>query len=296
MVSELTDLEAEAALASERQFVYSLGGFALEMAGAALVTNEKLPVPRFNFVQEVGVGPERQTAFFERALDHYFQRALRPTFRVPAPPAQHVDAGLRRFGFRPKDSLLVLLVSVEPPPPAAPAEVTVRRALRADLDLVASFWTSERERAEFRAALDVVWSHPNPYESLVPLLAFLDDVPVSAALVYRYRSMAGIHAVVTRGPSRGRGAASALVDFARREEVAGPAVRYSIFADSPRLERKLQSMGFRPVRSFVEYELPPSAELALPPPGPPSGPRWRPPRPAGTGHEKQVRERTEQNS
>ena len=41
------ELWVEAALEAERQFVFTLGGFALELAGAALVTHEKLPVPRF---------------------------------------------------------------------------------------------------------------------------------------------------------------------------------------------------------------------------------------------------------
>ena len=279
MAPEPTDHEVEAALAAERQFVLTLGGFALEVAGASLVTHEKLPVPRFNFVQELGVGRERQTAFFEHALDHYFQRALRPTFRVPVPVPPHVDAGLRRFGFRPKGSPLVLMLSEGRLPPRVETEAEVRVADRRDLDLIASFWTSERERPEFRAALDVAWSHPNPQEQLVPLLATLDSSPVSAALAYRYRTAVGIHAVATRPSARGRGAASGLVAFAIGHAVAGPATGYSILADSARLMRRLELLGFRPGRTFTEYELPTSAELALPPPGPPSGPRWRPPRP-----------------
>jgi GNAT superfamily N-acetyltransferase len=278
MEPDRTDLEVEAALDAERQFVFTLGGFALELAGAALVTHEKIPVPRFNFVQELGVGPERQTAFFEHALDHYFQRALRPTFRVPTPVPSHVDAGLQRFGFRPKASPLRLLLSQESVSAPPTSDVTVRVAEHRELDLVASFWTSERERPEFRAALDVAWVHPNPHETLVPLLASLGTETVSAALVYRYRSSAGIHAVATRPSARGRGAASTIVRFARSHAIAGPVSRYSIFADSARLEHRLESLGFRPARSFVEYELPPSAELALPSPGPPAGPRWRPPR------------------
>lgn len=283
VATDRTDLEVEAALYAERQFVFTLGGFALEIAGAALVTHEKLPVPRFNFVQELGVGKERQTSFFEHALDHYFQRALRPTFRVPIPVPQHVDAGLRRFGFVPRSSPLVLMLAEGPAPPPGNPSVAVRVASPEELDLVASFWTSERERPEFRAALDVAWAHPNPHERLVPLLASLEGEVVSAALVYRYRTAAGIHAVATRPPARGRGAASDLVRFAVASDVAGPAVRYSIFADSPRLERRLTVLGFRPARSFTEYELPRSAELALPSPGPALGPRWRPPRTARTG-------------
>jgi len=276
-----TDLEVEAALEAERQFVFTLGGFALEVAGAALVTHEKIPVPRFNFVQELGVGPERQTSFFEHALDHYFQRALRPLFRVPTPVPEHVDSGLRRFGFRPKASPLVLMLSREPAPSPPTSNVTVRAAEHRDLDLVASFWTSERERPEFRSAIDIAWSHPNPNEGLVPLLASVGTETVSAALVYRYRSSAGIHAVATRPSARGKGAASSVVAFARARRIGGPVDRYSIFADSARLERKLETLGFSPARSFTEYELPASADLALPPPGPPAGPRWRPPRERG---------------
>jgi GNAT superfamily N-acetyltransferase len=286
--SDRNDLEVEAALNSERQFVFTLGGFAYEIAGAALVTHEKIPVPRFNFVQELGVGRERQSAFFEHALDHYFQRALRPTFRVPVPVPAHVESGLRRFGFRPKESPLVLMLADRPPTRAADPTVQVREAVRSDLDLVASFWTSERERPEFRTAVDIAWTHPNPHESLVPLLASLEGEVVSAALVYRYRTAAGIHAVATRPPARGRGAASDLVAFAVRHEVAGPGAQYSIFADSVRLERRLETLGFRAARSFVEYELPRSAELSFPAPGPPLAPQWRPPRasrPAPPAHE-----------
>lgn len=278
MTSERAELEIEAALNSERQFVLTLGGFALEIAGAALVTHEKLPVPRFNFVQEIGVGRERQASFFEHALDHYFQRALRPTFRVPDPVPGHVDAGLRRFGFLPKSAPLVLMLSGNPPGPPRNSAIRVREAAHEDLDLVASFWTSEAERPEFRSALDVAWSHPNPHETLVPLLAFLDAEPVSAALVYRYRTATGIHAVATRPSARGRGAASDVVGFALTHGVGGAGTRYSIFADSVRLVRRLESLGFESARTFTEYELPASVQLAFPSPGPALAPRWRPPR------------------
>ncbi|HYA71069.1 MAG TPA: GNAT family N-acetyltransferase [Thermoplasmata archaeon] len=278
MESDRSERAIEAALDAERQFVLTLGGFALEVAGASLVTHEKLPVPRFNFVQERGVGRERQAAFFEHALDHYFQRALRPTFRIPRPVPDHIDSGLRRFGFRPREQPLELLLSENRTDLAGPSEVEVAVARPSELDLVASFWTSERERPEFRSALEIAWAHPHPSEQLVPLLARIAADVVSAALVYRYRSTAGIHAVATRETARGRGAASALVAFALGSAVAGPVDDYSIFADSPRLERRLESLGFRPARSFTEYELPRTAELSLPPPGPPSGPKWRPPR------------------
>jgi len=271
------DPEIEAALDAERQFVLTLGGFALELPGARLVTHEKVPAPRFNFVQELGIGKERQTAFFERALDHYFQRALRPTFRVPTPAPPHVDQGLRRFGFVPRASPLTLLLEGEDPPPPQRGDFQVREAATAELDLVASFWSEGGERPELRTAIDVAWHHPNPHEQLVPLIAASSGEPVSAAIVYRYRSAAGIHFVATRPTARGQGAASSVVAYARRNRPVGPEARFSIFADSDRLAERLRSLGFAPARSFLEYELPRSAELALPPPGPPTPPRWRPP-------------------
>ncbi|HYA10889.1 MAG TPA: GNAT family N-acetyltransferase [Thermoplasmata archaeon] len=272
------ELRTEAALESERQFVLTLGGFALDVAGASLVTHEKIPAPRFNFVQELGVGRERQTAFFERALDHYFQRALRPTFRVPVPPSAHVDLGLRRLGFVPRASPLVLLLEDGASAPVTDDGVEVREAARSELEQVAAFWSDERERPELRTAIDVAWHHPNPHERLVPLVASIDGAPVAAAIVYRYRLAAGVHFVATRPSARGRGAASALVTYALRERPAGRPAFLSMFADSPRLQGRLARLGFSPARSFVEYELPRNAELALPRPGPPTPPRWRPPR------------------
>lgn len=278
MADELSELATEAALEAERQFVLTLGGIALEIPGATLVTHEKIPVPRFNFVQEMGVGRERQTAFFERALDHYFQRALRPTFRVPVPVPDHVGAGLRRLGFRPRSSPLVLMLSSGERPAKFGPGVEVRPAARSDLDLVASFWTGPGERPEFRTALDVAWSHPNPHERLVPLLAGLGETPIASALVYRYRTSAGIHAVATLPAARGKGAASELVAWTLANDPVGPGARYSIFADSARLEARLVRLGFRRARAFQEFDLPPDAELAIPPAGPALPPQWRPPR------------------
>jgi GNAT superfamily N-acetyltransferase len=283
---EPSELAIEAALESERAFVLTLGGFALEVAGARLVTHEKIPAPRFNFVQELGVGRERQTAFFERALDHYFQRALRPTFRVPDPPPAHVDRGLRALGFVPRAAPLVLLLENGEPPAAPDAGVRVREATASDLDEVASFWSDERERPELRTAIDVGWHHPNPHEQLVPLVASIDGEAVAAAIAYRYRAAAGVHFVATRPPARGRGAASALVAYALLRRPVGPEAFLSMFADSSRLLARLGRLGLSPARSFTEYELPRNAELALPPPGPPGPPWWRPPRPPrGSGRD-----------
>jgi len=273
-----SEIVIEAALEAERQLVLTLGGFALEVAGATLVTHEKIPAPRFNFVQELGVGPERQTAFFERALDHYFQRALRPTFRVPVPVPPHVDRGLRRFQFVPKREALTLMLGTSEPGSPAVEGIAVRAARGDELDLLVSFWSDAKERPELRTALDVAWHHPNPHEELVPLLASVSDVPVAAALLYRYRGAAGLHFVATRPSARGQGAATSIVAYARRERPLHGGAILSIFADSERLERRLERLGFVAARSFVEYELPRDAHLALPPPGPPGPPRWRPPR------------------
>jgi len=272
------DPDVEEALRAERRFVLALGGYALEIAGGTLLTHEKIPSPRFNFVSVTGVAPDRQTAFFERALDHYFQRALRPRFRVIGPVPAHVDRTLRRFSFEPCERETELLLATGPRPPAADGAQDVRPATAGETDLVASFWSEPSERPELRMALDVARHHPPPGESLVPLLAWEGSRAISAALVYRAGRAAGVHFVTTRPEDRGRGGASALVAAAQRLFPAGEKTRCSLFTNVPRIARHLGTLGFAPAASFVEYELPPSAELALPPPGPPTPPRWRPPR------------------
>jgi GNAT superfamily N-acetyltransferase len=278
MTPDAEDAETEAALEAERQLVLTLGGFVLEIAGAVLVIHEKIPVPRFNFVEVFDVGRERQAAFFERALDHYFQRALRPTFRVPLPAPEHIDRGLRSFGFRPRSSALVLHLGHGAPSAPAESKVEVREPTRAEFGSVAAFWTGEKERPELLSALDIAVHHPNSRERLVPLLATVEGEPVSAAIVYRYRSAAGIQLVTTRPSARGRGAASALVGHVLRHHPVGAGVRYSILSDASTAGTRLTELGFEPARSFVEYELPADAELAFPSPGPAGPPRWRPPR------------------
>ena len=90
----------ERVLAGVKAFVLALGGLSLEVSGASLVTHERLLAPLFNYISVDNVGPARQAAFFERALDHYFQRALRPRVLTRIPTPGHLDEGLRRFGFR----------------------------------------------------------------------------------------------------------------------------------------------------------------------------------------------------
>lgn len=273
----MAEPSSERVLNTEVEFVLALGGFALRLPGALLVTHEKIPVPRFNFVVVDGVSPERQTPFFEHALDHYFQRALRPTFRLIPPVAPHLDRGLRRLGFRPRPEPLTLLLEGTASSPSE-ERLTIRPALDRDLDALAEFWTVAKERPEFRTAVDIAWHHPNPGERLLPVVAERGPELVSAALLYRHGSHAGIFFVSTATGARGQGAASDLVRYVLRERPLGLDARYAIFADSARLERRLETLGFRRALSFTVYELPAGAELALPRPGPPGPPQWRPPR------------------
>jgi len=270
----------EAALREERELVMSLGGYALELPGGVLVVNERIPVPRFNFVQYVRLNRNRQSAFFERALDHYFQRALRPSIRAEQPVPDFLDATLRRLGFREASTSWSLLLRRRPSRPA-PAEspFEVREASVDELPLLAGFWMGDLEREEFLRALAVALAHPNPEERLVPGIALRDGRAASAALLHAYRSCAGIHAVVTQPSERGQGAATALVNGLARAphlpEGADPVVMWS---DSPRLDRRLSDLGFDVVARYTVYELPAGAELALPASSPPAPPRWRPPR------------------
>ncbi len=282
MAVDRTEEAADAALETEAQLVLTLGGYALELAGARLVTNEHVAVPRFNFVQEVGVARERQTAFFERALDHYFQRALRPTFRVPIPVPEYLDANLQRLGFRARPAPLALMLRAPGPPLPTPPQHPVRVARDTELDRVAAFWTSDRERPELAAALSVAVHHPNPHECLIPVLAEFAGAPAGVALVYRYRDMAGVFGVSTQPDARGHGVASDLLRWVVAGEVAGPGCPYFVLADSPRLGQHLATLGFRTARTFREYELSSEHALGFPPPGPPGPPRWRPPRRTGS--------------
>ncbi|MFZ1022843.1 MAG: hypothetical protein WAN87_01750, partial [Thermoplasmata archaeon] len=240
----------------ERQFVLALGGFALEIPGATLVTHERIAVPRFNFAQEVVVGRERIAAFFERALDHYFQRALRPSFRVPLPVPKFLESALEQLGFRPSGSPLTLLLAANPLETGPVGELTIRSATADELDAVVSFWSAPNERDELRRAIDVAWHHPNPEESLIPWLAFQEEEPVSASLVYRYRRSTGIFAVSTRTEERGKGAATALVGEILRASGHPSEASIAIWSESPRLEHRLERLGFAAARRYAVFTLP----------------------------------------
>ena len=266
------------ALDAEVEYVLALGGWVVRLPGANLVLHEKIPAPRVNYVSVGRIAPQRQTAFFERALDQYFQRAIRPRFRLPSPAPPHLRAGLERLGFRRKADPLVLLLEATSPTSEERLESPIRPARDTDLDALAEFWAAPKERPEFRTALDIAWHHPNPDERLLPIVQRDDAGVVGAALLYRYRHAAAIDLVGTRAASRGRGTASDLVRYALRARPQGGPVRFAMLADSGRLVDRLTALGFAPAAAFEEYELSAEADLALPEPGPPGPPRWRPPR------------------
>ncbi|MCI4353278.1 MAG: GNAT family N-acetyltransferase [Thermoplasmata archaeon] len=279
------DGSLEAALREERELVLSLGGYAVELPGGVLVVNERIPVPRFNFIQYVRLHRNRQSAFFERALDHYFQRALRPSIRVEQPVEDFLDATLRRLGFRPTPHPWSLLLRRRAPTPL-PSEdrYEVRTARGEELPLLARFWAGESETEEFLRALSVALEHPNPEEQLRPAVALRNGAPVSAALLHTYRSSAGIHGVVTQPSERGQGAATALVAGLTQKAILPPTTDpIAMWSDSSRLETRLGGLGFDLTARFVVYELPRDAELAWPSATAPATPRWRPTRHTAVG-------------
>jgi ribosomal protein S18 acetylase RimI-like enzyme len=283
MTAEIGDFGMDAARRLHRDLIHSLGGFSFELAGGSLVTHERIPVPSFNFVDGAKVSVRRQTAFFEKALDHYFQRALRPSFRVDPDVPGHVDRTLRHFGFLPAPDPLVFLVAPTRGAPSSAGSVEVEEVSPDRAREIAAFWTHERERDEFERALDVVANHPNPGERLVPLLARSGTRTAAAALLYRRGTHAEVDAVATLPELRGRGIATTLVEGALASAARDGATTLSVLSTTPRLSARLAPLGFSELGRLIEYRLPANAELSLPPPGPPTPPRWRPPRAATLG-------------
>jgi GNAT superfamily N-acetyltransferase len=265
------------ALAAERGFVRLFGGYTVGLAGGTLLVNERLPVPRFNVVQAVRVARERQTAFFEAALDHYFQRALRPAFRVSLPVPPHVDNALRQFAFRPRPDPEVWLVAGPDRPMAEKPSGDPGPAGMDRLDQLVDLWVGPGERIEFRRQLEVGWLHPNPGERLVPFASCDADGQIaSAGLAYRRGSCLDLEAVVTRPGARGRGSATALVERILADPLGKQARFVALRSALPRLAERLGPDGFRVADRCAVYELPPEAELTLRLPPPHTDRLWRP--------------------
>jgi hypothetical protein len=271
---------AERVATSQRAFVLAMGGFSLDLAGGALVTHERIPTPSFNFVELRPIHPARQSAFFERALDHYFQRAIRPSLRVPAPAPPGLDGTLGALAFRRTASPRTLRWALPRTSGRPPDGITVREATADDLDTLVSFWTDGPHREELRRSLDVLWNHPNPGERLVPLLAERDGRAVGSGVLYEAAPVASFHGVAMTPRDSSDVVSSAIVEYGLglcdRSVVAAIALEGGTVGDAARL----QNLGFTGVREMVEYELPVGAELTMPSPGPAQPPRWRPPRPA----------------
>ena len=271
----------ESALREEREFVLAMGGFALEIPGAVLVTNERIPVPRFNFVQDVRVSRDRMAAFFERALDHYFQRALRPRCNIALPVPLFLQEQLLRLGFvRELEDRTVFLSTPLSRPQRLPADLDVRPAEPEELPDVARFWLGDRESAELTRSLDVITEHPNPQEEGRPFIALHNSELVATAVLYRHASVAGIHGVATRAQSRGQGAATALVQRIRSSDEARRAAAIAIWSESQRLSRHLLGLGFHAAGRFACFVLPADARMEIQKAPIASVPRWRPPRTA----------------
>ncbi|HEV2428949.1 MAG TPA: hypothetical protein VGV64_03760 [Thermoplasmata archaeon] len=272
-------------LDAERSFIVALGGYAVEIAGARLLVHERIPVPRLNFVEVGRVARARQAAFFERALDHYFQRALRPTFRVPEPVEEHLDRALRSFGFVPSPERLSLLegpvVRTDAPSRPVGPDLVVRTHSPDGFPDGLPFWTAPSEREELSRALEVLLFHPNDDEELRLELAESDGRSCGAALRYTDGSTAGLWWVAASpGASRGT-TIEALHRAALQPPLPGGLERLEAVADDPESLEPALSAGFDVVGTRAVYELPPTAELHLPAVGPAGPPRWRPPRRPG---------------
>ena len=266
-----------AAERAEQGYVRLLGGYTVGLPGGTLLVNERLPSSRFNVVQRVDVAPGRRTQFFEAALDHYFQRALRPRIRVAVPVPAHVAETLAGLGFAaapmPELWLAVGPTGVLGRPPAS-----ANRVGSGELDPLVEVWGGPGERLELRRQIEVGLDHPNPGEQLA---AFRSSGSagelVSLALAYRNGDCVDLEAVHTVPAGRDRGAATALVAGILRDRFVAGAAFVVLRTEEPRLADRLATLGFEVVGRHAVFDLAAGADLRSRP-GPSQGPFWRPPR------------------
>jgi ribosomal protein S18 acetylase RimI-like enzyme len=266
-------------LRAHEAFVVALGGSVLEIAGARLVLHERVPAPTFNYIVLGAIGPGRQAAFFERALDHFFQRAVRPAVVAPTPLARHLEEGLHRFGFRAEaDPLRVLQAVGSPPAAPPPASLSVAELAAGEIRRILPFWAESQESEELGRSFEVLVHHPNPGESTRAWIVSEEGRDLASAIAYGNGPLWGLHGIGTVSGARGRGAASAVVRAALAAVRPSTAAPLTTLARGDRALASLERLGFSATATLAEYRLPKEAELHLPALGPPAPPRWRPPR------------------
>jgi hypothetical protein len=266
-------------LRAHEAFVVALGGSVLEIAGARLVLHERVPAPTFNYIVLGAIGPGRQAAFFERALDHYFQRAVRPAVLAPTPLARHLEEGLQRFGFRVEADPVRVLQAVGPPAEApTPAGLSVAELAPGEIGRILPFWAESQESEELARSFQVLVHHPNPDESTRAWVVSEAGQDLASAVAYGIGTLRGLHGIGTVSGARGRGAASAVVRAALAAIGPSSAAPLTTLARGDRALASLERLGFAATATLAEYRLPKEAELHLPALGPPAPPRWRPPR------------------
>jgi hypothetical protein len=262
----------------ERALICALGGYALQLSGGWLVTHERLPGSRFNYIDIGPLAPARRTAFLERALDHYFQRALRPMVRLDASAAPEITESLERLGFRERAVPLRLLVRGPPPDPELRPRRPVRPLTADELPLLYRLWGEPKELPEIRASLDVAVAAPARGEEVIPVAAIHESGPASVGLLHGWNGLWGLHAVTTLPGHRGTGWACDLTLGCGHLSGAARGVGLGLRLDSDRIPSPLAAAGFHGRARYRIFELPHDQALEIPPPGPPQPPRWRPPR------------------
>lgn len=245
-------------LRQSRSLALVMGGYALEVPGAIMVVNEKVPVPRFNWVQDVRQSPGRVLAFVERALEHYYQRALRPTFDLRVGPTQ--DLLVRSLGLAGYRSLgptgrrhLLLRDAAPPPASSSTSRLTVRAAEDAEIVRVADFLAEGRFQEEVLRCLEVVVAHPNPGERFVPYLGWEGKTPVAVGLLHCTEGTAGLHALASLPQVRGRGHATELLRAILRD-LPSP-MRVWMTVEGETVARPVRDLGFRTLSTFDVFAL-----------------------------------------
>jgi len=263
----------------ERELICALGGFALHLSGGWLVTHERLPGSRFNFIDIGALNPARRTAFLERALDHYFQRALRPVVRLSPRAPEAIVGSLERLGFRERSTPQLLLTrQLKPLRGPASAGERVRALTPQELPILYRLWGGERELPEIRSTIDVALSAPSPGEEVVPVGSIVEGRLVSVGLLHHWNGIWGLHAVATIPGERGNGWASDLAIQAPVASTDRGDRWLGLRVDSVRVPSHLETAGFVAQEQCRIFDLPTDRSLEVPPPGPPQPPRWRPPR------------------